>query len=85
MFVLDNFVGMCLSISVLSSVSMNAPFSCAEKDSGLRDRYVDVIASAPSRMSSQLILSNLRIVLCGCLFLVVIRLNFAMTTLWSDI
>ena len=35
---------------------MYAPFSCTEKDSGLRDRYVDVIASAPSGMSSQLVL-----------------------------
>ena len=34
---------------------MYAPFSCTEKDPGLRDRYSDVIASAPSRMSSQLV------------------------------
>ena len=34
---------MCLSISVLSSVSNNVQFSCTEKDSGLRDRYDEVI------------------------------------------
>ena len=34
---------------------MNVPFPCTEKDSGLRDRHIDVISSAPFRMSSQLV------------------------------
>ena len=33
---------MCLSISVLSSVSMNVQFSCIENDLGLRDRYAQL-------------------------------------------
>ena len=36
-------------------------------------------------MSSLLVVWNLMIVLCACLFLEAIRLNFAMTSLWSDI
>ena len=76
---------MCLSISVLSSVSINVQFSCTEKYSVLRDRYDDVISLAASRTSSQLVVWNLMIILCACLFLEVIRLNFAMTSLWSDI
>ena len=76
---------MCLSISVLSSVSIDVQCSCTEKDSVLRDRYDEVISLAASRTSSQLVVCNLMIVLCACLFLEVIRLNFAMTSLWSDI
>ena len=76
---------MCLSISVLSYVSINVQFSCTEKDSVLRDRYDEVISLAASRTSSQLVVWNLMIVLCACLFLEVIRLNFVMTSLWSDI
>ena len=44
-----------------------------------------MISLAAYRTSSMLVLSNLMIVLCACLFLEAIRLNFAMTSLWSDI